>query len=1146
MSAQTLVSQLYKQGIALSVDDNNDLLINAPDGVLTDDLLQQLSEHKQAVITLVKKLADSATQAKASITKRESFPYQCDTSVAQKSLLFIESLAGEQSFYNIPIAYQFNGALSRLALQYAFQQLINQHDILRTIYLEKEGDYVQQICPHTSKDCNYFKIETIDLTACQNKTKALAEQLKSDANYVFQLSQEWPIKVNLIQLAEEQYVLSINIHHIAADGWSANTIVKQLSLAYQCFIKDKLSPLDNTTSQYADYVEWQKEWLESDQFIESKHYWLTSLQNLPLLHSLPTKPRPAVQSIVGDHYQQVLTTTMGQQLSKLAAKLETTVFVLIQSCFAALLARYSGQSDIVFGTAAANRPTNEFIDSVGLFVNTLVQRYQVTEDESFSTLIKQAKSINQASHRHQAFPFDMLVDELQPQRSLGFNPLVQIMLVMQQTQEQQLTLENLVSEPLNQQQKVSKFDVALHVNFDAEAITFNWEYCTALFDQTTIAHLSEHLITLLNACLADQTANYNQVALVNNVESNRQFADKSNFPSPVCIHQLIEQQALLTPNANALIYGETRVTYQELDQRANQLAQYLHQKSDGQIGRIGLCIEKSVELVIGMLAIFKLGGVYVPLDPYYPKERLDHMVADAGINIMLTNQNFELFEQYKQSLLAIDITTLETSAQPNNSFQYYSITAPAYIIYTSGSTGKPKGVLVSHQSLFYSLIANQKALAVTPSDIMPTIGSQAFGVSLLEMLLPLISGGQVHLINKANVSDISDLVTVTKDVTILHAVPSVMRQWLDIVKRDNSSAIYPNLRLLLVGGEPVPKELLKTIRQWRHDIQVKELYGMTESAVVSSSFDVNQHFSLVDTDHAMVNYCIGAPHPNSEFYVLNSSGQQQPNGVPGELHIGGLSLAQEYINNPTETSNRFIAHPFLSGQRLYRTGDRVRCLHDGHYEFLGRVDHQVSLRGARIELGEIEALSAHVAGVKQAVAHIVTLPNDDNMLVLYFSTELGIDSHQVIDAIRRYLAQKLPDYMRPSRIEHLVKFPLNPNGKVDRKLLPLPMISNVIIAPQTDTEVKLRDLWLSLLPLDNISVEDNFFEIGGHSLLASKLITQIRSLFLLDVPLTLIFEAPTIRTCSALIEQQLAEQYKQHLTSDNVVDNSALEDEIII
>lgn len=1116
MNAQDIVELLYKKGVTLAVEGDS-LKIGFADS-LDDGLLSAVKNNKADIISLLRKLDGHVLDV--GLTKN-TYPesYECMTSVAQQRILFMEELSNHSSYYNIPVAYRISGRLNKDALRMSLDSLVSKHDVLRSKYLIKEGVYIQHVCKPEQ-----LGFTEISLLGDSNQESILHSILKNEAEYKFSLLNEWPIKVSLIQLKEDEYVLSINIHHVAADGWSARVIIEEINSAYRIFSSkpdEQLGLEVNLSFQYADYVYWLEQWKSTDEYLASRNYWLTELNEAPELHSLPTDfLRPTIQNVDGNLYRKVFSEKQSDVIQSCARLHKTTPFVIFQAIFAAFLARYSGESDIVFGTVTANRKPIEFINTVGLFVNTLALRYRIDNDTTLHNLIYQAIDVSERAFKFQRFPFDALVDELRPARSLGYSPLIQIMLVMQDGAANSLSLDGLTVVPIAQRQNVSKFDIALHVSSVDDKFFVDWEYNISLFKEATIKRMADHFELILNAISSFPEKKVHQLSLFQNI-NHLIYPNVKDIPDPRCIIELFEHHVAFNKDRIAIRDGSKEICYGELGKIVNNAANYLSKLTETEIKRVGVCSEKSTELLIALLAIFKMGATYVPLDPYYPKDRLDWMVNDSKIDLLLLGANIDCSVNFQVRTISLENLSTQSESQNNLVFTN-DINAPAYIIYTSGSTGKPKGVLVSQKSLFYSLYANRTIMGITCNDLLPTIGSQAFGVSLLEILLPLISGGGVRIVRKDQVADIDRLVNETKDVTVLHAVPSLMRQWLDVITYKEN--VYPHLRLLLVGGEAVPHELLKKIKKWRPQIQLLELYGMTETTVVCSSYSVGNDL------HS--SYCIGKPHMTTYFFVLNEQKLLQPIGVPGELYIGGYCLASEYINQLEMTAERFIDNPFKPGEKLYRTGDRVKLLDDGYYEFLGRVDHQVSLRGARLELGEIESLALHVAGVKQAIAHVVQLSNSDKTLVLYF-TAYDMNSNELPDRIRGYLVSNLPDYMCPTIIQQVDSFTLNPNGKVDRKKLPSLIMTADRTEPETNIEVALLRLWQEVLCRYDIGVTANFFEVGGHSLMASKLSTLIRKEFSIEFPLVLLFEFPTIRSCSKHIEMILNETQAESLVLDN-------------
>ena len=1109
MNAENLVQELYERGARLSVRAGK-LAIEAPPGALDAALTERLRLHKEAILSLVAGL-EGATGAAAPAAERPE-QYEHPAAPAQQRMLFLEELADGRSYYNIPFACRLEGELDTEALRLAICSLLRSHDVLRTVYPLRGDSHVQSV-----RAVPELALARQDLRMECDPAQALAQALAREAEYRFDLTAELPLRCALYALEEQVHVLSMNIHHIAADGHSMRRLLADLGQAYRHHRLRAAGEALPRGRQYADYASWQAEWRGSDAYRAARDYWLTTMRNSPALHGiLGDAPRSAATTVAGSHYRAPMPGALAQAIAGFARACGTTPFAVYQAGFAALLARYSGEHDIVFGTAAANRVPAEFADTVGLFVNTLALRYQVGEDASFRQLVQQAATVTAGALRHQAFAFDELVDALQPRRDASYNPLVQVLLVMQDDAQRVLQLDGLEVRFLEQDQQVSKFDFALHVRSGAGGIVLDWEYNTGLFHGDTMAQMSRDLVALLEAGMADADAPLASVVL-----AAAQPAVVS-AAAPLSAHLQFALHAQRDPLRTALIDGVQRVSYGELAAMAERVARRLAAGGAGRGTHVGVCLERSVELVAAMLGIYQLGAVYVPLDPHYPQARLAFMAADSGMRVLLADPASPAVAGLDPALPVIDAARACREDCPAQFDVCTDASAVAYVIYTSGSTGKPKGVLVTQSNLFHSLEANRAAMQVTAQDVLPTIGSQAFGVSLLEILLPLTSGGAVQLVGKAQVADIDELVRSTAGVTVLHAVPSVMRHWLEAVVSGRHADPYPALRLLLVGGESVPDILLQRIKQWRPQLRLLELYGMTESTIVCSRYEA--------TGAPGAHYCIGRPYAHAAFHVLNASGQEQPLGVPGELHIGGPAIAAGYLGQPELTRERFLPNPFAPGERLYRTGDRVRRLADGHYEFLGRVDHQVSLRGARIELGEVETLANGAEGVNQAVAHVVEQADGDAMLVLFYTCSLEGEARRgVADAIRARLASGLPDYMQPSVIQCLERFPLNPNGKVDRKQLPAPALQEERVAPATDTERTLLALAWEVLQRDDFGVSADFFEIGGHSLAAAKLVARIRTAFGISFPLAALYSAPTVRSCAAVVEAALLERFAAQL-----------------
>ena len=1125
-NAQQVLTLLYKKGLLLSVDDG-DLLIDNPDAGLNADDITLIKQHKSALIALIESLdrdAKDLTDNLRPVKQPKYLPGEYQTSPAQQRMLFMENLAcdeqGSQSYYNLPMAWQITGALNQGALTDAFYWLVNQHDVLRTSYRFKAGEYVQWLdgditTSHTSHvSPEQLIITNHDISGEPDPQVVLKQLLADEANHRFDLINQWPIKLAVIKLAGDRVVVSINIHHIAVDGWSARHIIGDISRAYQAF--DRHSTVQTTTQttvqttmqtdpslQYIDYVAWQQRWLQSEHCQQAKAYWLKQLQGLPQLHSLPTDfSRPDVRSVAGGHYQHKLPNRLVEQLHQLAGTFNTSAFVIVQSVFAALLNRYSRQNDIVFGTAAANREPVEFADTVGLFVNTLVLRYQVDGEQSLTDWVGQAKIVNSAAKIHQQYPFDLLVEALQPERHPGFNPLVQIMLVMQDGTADQLPLEGLQVTRINQHQPVAKLDLTLDITFDEGTVLCDWEYASTLFSPQSIGRLASHFVNLMQAAFASPHKPLQQLTMQNPVQLHQMLVEwndtRVDYPAQLSIHQLFEQQVKQTPEAVALSCDGQTLSYQALDKQANQLAVYLQTQGVGVEVPVGLCLERSIEMMVALLAILKAGGVYVPLDANYPPARLAYIIDDAQMKHLISRK--EMFAP-EVSLDSINLICPEGFASfSDNHLVSVGGDNLAYIIYTSGSTGQPKGVMVEHHSLVNAIVDFMPRYGLDNNSRMLQFVSPSFDVSLSEIFMTLCAGGCLVLVDKEALLPGEHLAQTLRDEGITHVISSASA--LSQVTADN----FPALKTLIVGGEVSSAQMLAN---WTPLCDYFLAYGPTEATIISTTRQVQP---------GVPNRSIGYPLANTRCYVLDDGLQPVPVGVSGELYIAGAGVARGYLNREALTAERFIDITLPGGQkeRVYQTGDLVRWLVDGQtaqLEFLGRVDSQVKVRGFRIEPGEIESiLLAHTA-----VSHAIVLAKDEQ-LNTYIVSEDSLQQERLIDQLRQAISQCLPDYMLPGAFVFLPELPLTANGKVDIRALPDPDMTLQQVAyiqPTTDTQKVLCDIWQQVLGVKQVGITDNFFKLGGHSLSATRMMTQVAEQLGISVPLKTLFSHQTIVALAA-------------------------------
>ncbi|HXA48227.1 MAG TPA: condensation domain-containing protein, partial [Burkholderiaceae bacterium] len=801
MSAEQLIRELHDCGVKLAID-GDDLVVDAPDGALDAAMLDRLKQFKMAIVNRLASLPQSTSTIVLPASGQRKLAYQAPASSAQKRMMILEAIAGDVSYYNIPLAYRIRGDLQVDALKHAFRDLITKHDVLRTIYVQDGEDYVQQVCL-PDEAC----FEVVDLTTCAATDDAVASILQGVSNQRFDLSSERPIRVTLTCFADREFLLSMMVHHICADGWSAKILVDDIQSAYTQYldgvpIGEKVA--SRTGLQYADYTAWHEEWMASENAGRAREYWVDALAGAPSIHCFPTDfTRSAEQNVAGDWYTEALPAGVQSAVETYAQERKLSSFTIFQTAFAALIHRYSTEDDFVFGTAAANRFPAAFSRTIGLFVNTLPIRCQTNEAMNFNALTDEIVRVSRQGLVHQAFPFDAIVDAIQPDRGLSHNPLVQLMIVMQDDDTQALSLMGLSTSPVRTRQNVSKFDLTLHIHYSLRGINLHWEFNTGLFLAESIKTISRSYIELLAACVTQPTMIVDEFPLAfGSVPAT--YDSGAVVEPPQCVHSLIRSAALQCPDAIAASDDTQNLTYAELERKAGALAESIVRHVGDCLRRpVAVYADRSFELVIAMYAIFKLGATYVPLDPYHPPERVKFMMEDVGANVLLLGRNLPVQPPSTESCIVHLEIDKECEGDATRQDLVDDPTLPLYVIYTSGTTGHPKGVVVSNKALFHSLRANTAAMEFTHTDTIPTIGSQAFGVSLLEILLPLTTGGTVRIVRKAQINDLEALVASTNDVTVLHAVPSLMRQWLDFVSVMPAMAMYRNLRLLLVGGEPV-------------------------------------------------------------------------------------------------------------------------------------------------------------------------------------------------------------------------------------------------------------------------------------------------------------------------------------------------------
>lgn len=1113
-------SVLKLEPTAISIKDNflalggHSLLATQVTSRIRDTFEVAISLSSLFELATIGELAPRIEIANADITSEPICPLadrsQIPLSLAQQRLWFLYQMEPQSSAYNIPLALQLTGLVNVTALKQSITEIVRRHEVLRTNFWVIEDIPFQVIEPTVTIPLTIIDLQTLSEVEREQEYLRLAA---IEASCCFNLTENPLLRTTLVHLGCDTQVLLVTMHHIIADGWSLEVFTQELASLYSAFIQGQSSSLPELSLQYGDFAAWQRQWSQTEAFSTQLAYWQHQLAALPALLELPTDhPRPAIQTFSGRVERFSLSCELTEKLQHLAQRSGSTLFMTLLAALAILLSRYSNSQDLVIGSPIANRNRREIEPLIGFFVNTLVLRTNLEGNPSFAELLAQVREMTLDAYAHQDVPFDKLVEILQPDRSLSHNPLFQVMFILQNGTATTKQMSDVTQAPLAVEQVTAQFDLTLSMEPTAAGLKGFWQYNSDLFDAQTIARMSGHFQVLLEAIVMDPDQAVSALSLLTTAERNLLLSTWNNtkrvFAHEQCVHQLLEVQVTNTPEQIAVVFADQQLTYRQLNFKANQLARYLQQKGVTVETLVGVSMERSLEMLIALLAILKAGGAYVPLDPHYPPDRLALMVEDSGLSILLTKQEtVNVIPNYLGQTICLDTQwygialnsgdDLDTLVKPHNL---------AYIIYTSGSTGKPKGVQLEHRGVTNFLQAMQTEPGISPKDTLLAVTSISFDIAVLELFLPLLVGAKVIIAAQQVTADANQLLglMLRSGATIMQATPATWRmltaaRWHEI----------PPLKMLC-GGEPLPHDLAKLMLQRCSSLW--NVYGPTEATVWATIYEVKSDFDSIS---------IGHPLANTYVQILDPHGQLVPIGVPGEIHLGGVQLARGYLNRPDLTAEKFIVNPHNPSERLYKTGDLGRYLANGNVECLGRIDNQVKIRGFRIELGEIEShLGLHPLVSNCVVTSREDVPGD-KCLVAYIVAE---EDSPTVKELRQFLEPSLPNYMIPSHFVILERFPLTPNGKIDRRALPAPeqVKTELYIAPRTEIERQLLEIWASLLQLKSttISMEDNFFALGGHSLLAMQLLTRLEEAFEINLPLAVLFQLSTIEQQAIFFEQE--------------------------
>ncbi|MEH2055450.1 MAG: amino acid adenylation domain-containing protein [Nostoc sp.] len=1111
------LSELRHLDVKLWVEGGS-LRYRAAKESLTPALLAQMRERKAEILEFLLQ-ANSASSNNLPRILPHIRDGKLPLSFAQQRLWILEQFDPRNSVYNIPLAYRLTGSLNIALLEQCLVEIVRRHEILRVTFKSIDGEPSQVISPDITLNLPLVDLSHLPLEVREIEDKRWAAE---EAQQTFDLVKGPLFRLKLLRLTEKEHVLLLILHHIIADGWSSEVFFQELTALYEAFAAGKPSPLLELSIQYTDFVHWQREWLQGAVLESQLDYWKQKLSgNLPILELPSDRPRPPVQTCSGEICRQMIPQVLTDALKALSQQSGVTLFMTLLAAFKILLYRYTGQEDILVGSPIAGRNQVETEGLMGLFVNTLILRTDLSGNPSFREVLDQVRQVALGAYEHQDFPFEKLVEELNPERDRSHSPLFQVMFAMNppwtKGAEREVAGLKIASTFGYTHSGTAKFDLTLVMRDTGKGLRASFEYNTDLFDEAAIARMLGHFQTMLAGILANPEQRISELPLLTPAEQQQLFLDWNNtqtdYPKQACIHQLIEAQVESTPDAVAVVFGNEQLTYRELNSRANQLAHYLRSLGVQPNELVGICLDRSLEMVVGVLGILKAGAAYLSLDPKHPEARIAFILEDSQAKVLLTQQRLvEFLPKHTAKLVEIDADFQFIVEQDQENLVCDKDITPenlAYVIYTSGSTGIPKGVKVPHRTVVNFLASMRERPGLTQQDILLSVTTLSFDIAVLEIFLPLIVGATTLIVSREVATDGEKLLTTLNDskATVMQATPATWQLLLAAGWQGSQ-----HLKILC-GGEALSPALAKELVNRTQSVW--NMYGPTETTVWSTCYSIPKDGIPL----------IGQPIANTEIYLLDSFLQPVPVGVPGEMYIGGAGVTLGYLNRPELTKERFISNPFSQepNARLYKTGDLVRYRADGNLEYLERIDDQVKIRGFRIELGEVELAIAQYPGVKQAIVIAPEVVPGEKRLVGYVVP----NSEQVIAIaeLRNFLQMKLPNYMVPSVFVILDTLPLNTNGKVDRKALPVDNLANVEIEKTFATaedplQLQLTKIWENVLNINPIGIKDNFFDLGGHSLLAIRLFSQINRIFGENLPTAILFQSPTIEQLTNILRKQ--------------------------
>ncbi|HZO85821.1 MAG TPA: amino acid adenylation domain-containing protein, partial [Verrucomicrobiae bacterium] len=1070
-----------------------------------------LSNSKK--LLLEQRLRGARQQARAPAIPRRADPKQAPLSFAQQRLWFLDQLEPNSPMYNMPVPVRVRGPMDQLALERAVNAIVARHEILRTRFVAHDGEPVQEIMPPGPVTIGVIDLRSVP--AEQREAELLA-RLRETARQPFNISRDLLVRMTLFQLDDEDHALMINMHHIASDAWSFEVFFKELQAFYNHFLNGGALTIPELPVQYGDFAAWQRDVLSTDVLREHSDYWRKKLAGAPELLELPTDhARPSVQTFRGAHELLALPSELIPGLRKMAQQHRVTLFMLLLAAFKTLLHRYCRQDDLTIGSPIAGRSQLETEPLIGFFINTLVLRTDFSGDPAFVELLDRVRTTTLEAYAHQEMPFDKLVEELRPERTSSYSPLVQAMFVLQNSPTPTLTLGAATLEYIDVDTSTSKFDLVLSMEEARGTLVADMEYNADLFEAATIKRLLQSFVVLLEDIVGNPQRRISNVPLLTETEQELIASwneTEREFPRDASLAELFERVAAGAPDAPAVIDGGSRCTYAELNARANQLAHYLQELGVKTGTPVAVYLERGLPMIVTFLAIVKAGGAYVPLDRSYPKDRIALMVEDTHAPVLVTTQSLQdALPVTGATLLRLDAAGEQIAGESKNNLPATACgDSLAYIIYTSGSTGRPKGVCVPHRAIS-RLVINTDYAQLTSGDVMAQVSNCSFDAATWEIWGTLLNGSRLVIFQSELLLTVHDFTQALAkhQITALFITTALFNQI-----AAEAPAAFKHVRHLLFGGEAADPKWVTEVLKHGAPERLLNVYGPTETTTFAT-----WHL-IKDLASGSESVPIGRPIANTKAWVLDRKLNPVPIGVPGELYIGGEGVALGYLNRPELTAEKFITHERLG--RLYRTGDLVKRSPSGDLDFLGRIDGQVKIRGFRVEPGEIESVLSKHPAISQCVVIARKDAAGTKQLVGYFAPR---PTHApTMDDLRAFLRAKLPDYMVPAFLVPVTTLPLSPNGKVDRKALPEPEALRATeqkrLEPRDAIEQQLQEIWQSVLQISPIGVQDKFFELGGHSLLALRLIAQIEKKFGRKLPVTAIFQSPTIEQLAAILRAE--------------------------